>query len=318
MIGLKELLRRLVKRPLESRMGRLDVRLEHQRHVSSIPTIGEAIATMRARWPELDQGAPADQPVFLLAAAWRSGSTLLQRLVMSDPRMLMWGEPYANCDLLGHMASSLRIFRADYPTDEWFIGSGKPGDREGLTEQWIANLYPEAVDLIGAHRALFNRLYGAPARMQGYERWGLKEVRYGIEHARYLRFLFPRARFLFLYRSPYASWRSYRIWRNWYYRWPDRPIYTARDFGALWRELVEGFLAGAEEVGARVVKYEDLVAGRTDLADVGRYLGLDLRSEVMAQKVEGRGVRPDPVPVSEARLLRRAIGPVAERLGYLE
>ncbi|MDH4132045.1 MAG: sulfotransferase, partial [Gemmatimonadota bacterium] len=242
MPGLKDLLRRLVKTPLEARVGRLDVRLEHQRHVASIPGIGQAIATMRARWPGLEGDAPADDPVFLLSAGWRSGSTLLQRLVMSDSRILMWGEPYANCDLLGHLASSLRIFRADYPTDDWFVERGLAGGREGLSEQWIANLYPEARDLIGAHRELFRTLYGEPARRHGYQRWGLKEVRYGIEHARYLRFLFPNARFLFLYRSPYDSWRSYRIWRNWYYRWPDQPIYTAGAFGALWRELVEGFL----------------------------------------------------------------------------
>ena len=316
MIGPKELLRRLVKAPLEARWGRLDVRLEHQRHVASIPGIGEAIATIRTRWPELDRDPPTDEPVFLLAAAWRSGSTLLQRLVMSDPRVLVWGEPYANCDLLGQLASSLRVFRPDYPADDWFVERGLAGGHEGLSEQWIANLYPEVRDLIGAHRALFLSLYGEPARRYGYSRWGLKEVRYGIEQARYLRFLFPRARFVFLYRSPLDSWRSYRIWRGWYYRWPDQPIYTAHAFGTLWRELVEGFLVGGEEVGAKVVKYEDLVAGRVDLGDLGTHLGLSLRAEVMQRKVEGRGVKPDPVPPAEVRLLRKAVGPVAERLGY--
>ena len=316
MIGPKELLRRLVKAPLEARLGRLDVRLEHQRHVASIPTIGGAIATIRSRWPELDQDAPDDEPVFLLAAAWRSGSTLLQRLVMSDPRVLVWGEPYANCDFLGQLASSLRIFRADYPTDDWFVERGLAGGREGLSERWIANLYPETRDLIAAHRSLFRTLYGEPAQRYGYQRWGLKEVRYGIEHARYLRFLFPRARLVFLIRSPLDSWRSYRIWRGWYYRWPDQPINTAHAFGALWRELVEGFLDGGDEVGGKLVKFEDLVAGRVNLGGLGAHLGLSMRPEVMQQKVEGRGVKPDPVPPAEIRLLRKAVGPVAERLGY--
>ena len=316
MSGLLDAMKRLVKVPLEARFGRLDVRLEHQRHVASIPSIGQAIATLQARWPELAREAPADEPIFLLAAAWRSGSTLLQRVVMSDPQVLMWGEPYANCDYLGTLAASLRIFRPEYPVPEWFVEGGMASGRNDLSEQWIANLYPEPRDLVAGHRAMLRQLYAEPATRYGYRRWGLKEVRYGIEHARYLRFLFPRAKFLFLYRSPYNSWRTYRIWRNWYYRWPDQPIYTAQAFGALWRDLVEGYLAGAEEVGARVVKYEDLAAGKTDLTALGEYLGLTLRPEVLEQRVDGRGVKPDPVPAAEVRLLRAAVGPVSSRLGY--
>src|SRR5258708_2685540 len=32
-------------------------------------------------------------PIFLLATGWRSGSTLLQRIVSTDPNVLLWGEP---------------------------------------------------------------------------------------------------------------------------------------------------------------------------------------------------------------------------------
>lgn len=316
MAGVLNLLKRLIKVPLEARMGRLDVRLEHQRHVASIPSVGQAIATLRARWPELDQQASDDDPVFILSAGWRSGSTLLQRLVMSDPRILMWGEPYANSDYLGSLSHSLRIFRADYPVDEWFVEQGLGTERGELSEQWIANMYPEPKDLVASHRALLSRLYAEPARRYGYARWGLKEVRYGIEHARYLRFLYPRSKFLLLYRNPYHAWRSYRIWRNWYYRWPDQPIYTAQAFGALWRELVEGYLAGCEEVGGMLVKYEDLVARKVDLGALGGYAGVTIRPEVMEKKVEGRGVKPDPVPAAEVRRLRAEVGALAERFGY--
>lgn len=316
MAGVLNLLKRLIKVPLEARMGRLDVRLEHQRHVATIPSVGQAIATLRARWPELDQQASDDDPVFILSAGWRSGSTLLQRLVMSDPRILMWGESYANSDYLGSLSHSLRIFRADYPVDEWFVEHGLSADGGELSEQWIANMYPEPKDLIASHRALFSRLYAEPARRYGYTRWGLKEVRYGIEHARYLRFLYPRSKFLLLYRNPYHAWRSYRIWRNWYYRWPDQPIYTAQAFGALWRELVEGYLAGCEEVGGMLVKYEDLVARKIDLGGLGGYAGVTIRPEIMEKKVEGRGVKPDPVPAAEVRRLRAEVGALAERFGY--
>jgi hypothetical protein len=34
---------------------------------------------------------PDDQPIFVCAVGWRSGSTLLQRLLMTDPSVLVWG-----------------------------------------------------------------------------------------------------------------------------------------------------------------------------------------------------------------------------------
>jgi ABC-type uncharacterized transport system YnjBCD ATPase subunit len=38
-----------------------------------------------------------DAPIFLLATGWRAGSTLLQRMLVTDPRVILWGEPF--CDL---------------------------------------------------------------------------------------------------------------------------------------------------------------------------------------------------------------------------
>jgi hypothetical protein len=38
------------------------------------------LAVIKERWPEL-QNTCTDDPVFIFAAGWRSGSTLLQRLL---------------------------------------------------------------------------------------------------------------------------------------------------------------------------------------------------------------------------------------------
>lgn len=311
-------LKRVIKIPLESRVGRLDARWAHRRDRENIPSVPDALATLVRRWPEVtgQEAAPTDSPVFILSAGWRSGSTLLQRLVMSGGEVLVWGEPYANCDYLGKFADSLRIFTGDYPVDEWFIDRGSPEDRERLSEKWIANLYPGVRDLLRAHRAFFDTLYGEPARRGGYGRWGFKEVRYGAAHAEYLRLLYPGARILFLYRNPYDAWRSYRIWRNWYLRWPDQPIFTARQFGRLWHELVAGSLAAAGPLNARVVRFEDLAGGRESLPDLRDYLDLKLDAAVLAQRVKGRGVPPDPIPAAELRLLRREVDPLAAELGY--
>lgn len=35
-----------------------------------------------------------DRPVFVLASAWRSGSTLVQRVLSSGPELFVWGESH--------------------------------------------------------------------------------------------------------------------------------------------------------------------------------------------------------------------------------
>ena len=39
-------------------------------------------------------------PVFLFSAGWRSGSTLLQRLITHGGEVMMWGEPFGALDAL--------------------------------------------------------------------------------------------------------------------------------------------------------------------------------------------------------------------------
>ena len=50
----------------------------------------------------------ATSPIFLFSAGWRSGSTLLQRLVMSDKQVLIWGEPYDECGPVQAMAQTMK------------------------------------------------------------------------------------------------------------------------------------------------------------------------------------------------------------------
>ena len=63
--------------------------------------------------PPIEQGL---KPVFALASIWRSGSTLLQRLLCSDPEIILWGEPYGDAGILPGLANSARcLLRSDWP-----------------------------------------------------------------------------------------------------------------------------------------------------------------------------------------------------------
>lgn len=258
----------------------------------------------------------SDKPVFLLSAGWRAGSTLLQRLIMSDPTVLMWGEPYDECGPVQRMAEMLKAFRPGWPPQEYYHSGTKP--RSG---DWVANYHPDADALRRAHRAFFDAGFAEPARQAGAERWGFKEVRLGVEHAHYLRWLYPASKLVFLYRNPLESYQSYcRFGRSWYDLWPEKPIFTPRAFGRLWRELTEGFLREAPALGAVLVRYEDLVSGSPALLQrIEAGLEVRLDPSVLRQKVGSseRGGEQAWVSRLEKTLLRKAVSPVAEKLGYV-
>jgi hypothetical protein len=280
--------------------------------IDQIPTIGAAIDGLRARSPEAFQDAPDDAPIFIMANSWRSGSTLLQRLLLSSGETLMWGEPYDRCAYIQSLAESLRAFSFNYPPDRFYAD---PSIGQDWSRTWVANLYPSAADLIRAHREFFRALFAVPAEAMGYRRWGIKEVRLSIEHARYLQTLFPRARIVFLVRNPYDAYRSYRSWRSWYNRWPNEPVFTPGEFGKMWRTLGEGYVAGAHSLGAPLIRYEDLGDPR-QLEVLEEYLGMRIDATVMEERQRGPRLPAERVPTSEMLLLKRQVEPLAQRLGY--
>jgi hypothetical protein len=151
--------------------------------------MSEVIASVRARCEDRAE-IPADEPLFLLSAGWRSGSTLVQRLVNSGTACFLWGEPYSRADLVPRLADSLRPITDDWPRDADLLheNDGSVADR------WTANLHPGAETLLDGHRALLRTLFAPPAGAPAGSGWGFKEVRLSAEHALYLHLLLRRAK----------------------------------------------------------------------------------------------------------------------------
>jgi hypothetical protein len=276
----------------------------------ALPGVPEAVASLGRR-ADADCSAPADTPLFILSAGWRSGSTLLQRLVNSTERYFIWGEPYHRTDLVRRLAESLIPFATGWPPPEYVHAQTGDGDRH---DGWIANLYPALPRLLDSHRALLRELLAPPPERAGRE-WGFKEVRLSADYAVYLHLLFPGARFVFLIRDPRTAYRSYRTRPAWFERWPGTQVRTPHAYGRLWRRLAESFLAHQRGLGALVLRYEDLVAGGEAVDRLERALGAEVDRSVLAQRVAGveRGGAPSRLELS---ILDRATRPVAARLGY--
>jgi Sulfotransferase family len=199
--------------------------------------LADAVRGIQRRWPKVVSLAQ-DEPVFVFGSGWRCGSTMLQRMLLRE--CMVWGEPFGSSGLIERLAQPLQRFEPHWPLDEWFLE--KAHWSSNLSEEWTANMYPSVQCFLDAYVEFFRKLLAEPSRQRGYSRWGLKEVRYGIEHAVYLQWLFPRARFLFLVRNPYESWASYRrIGARVMRFWPEALITTPEQFGVHWIQLADGF-----------------------------------------------------------------------------
>lgn len=267
-------------------IGAGNARELHRYNLTSPRTIKTGLDIIASRWPSLHSKSE-QQPVFIFSAVWRSGSTFLQRLTSSNKDIFIWGEPYRRSAVVTSLAGQFRAFTAKWPMDRYFVSAFLDDD---FTHQWTANCYPEMQDFLDAHVAYFERLFMRPAAALGKQRWGVKLVTLSVDHAHYLRWLFPRARFIFLIRNPYDAYRSYRPWGNWYLAWPNEPVFTASAFGKLWKRLADDYIRHHEEVDGLLLQYESLHESST-VARLSDYLGFETAAPDSLARIGGPAAR---------------------------
>lgn len=255
------------------------------RHTSKL---SDALQQIDKRWPQC--GVPTDdpeRPIFIFSAGWRSGSTLMQRLVVSSGEVAIWGEPLADAAMIPRLGHSISTITGNWPSDTFF---SLVGDLSELSGRWIANLTPEIRFLRSALKAMVQEWLGTPAKEKfSVERWGLKETRLTIDHARYLKWLFPNARFIFIYRNPFHAYRSWKG-NRWRSSWPGYYTKSPVAFARHWSFLLKGFLDGYREVDGMIVKFEDLIEGKVNLCEIANHLEVkDIDSGILNKKVGGPG-----------------------------
>jgi hypothetical protein len=244
-----------------------------------------------------------DRPIFVCAIGWRCGSTLLQRVLMTDPEVFVWGEPLDRLGVLSRLTEIVAGVGPDWPPADHWVGQWSEIDRTG---GWIANLSPDAGDLKSGLRALLDTWLAQPARRQGFSRWGVKEVRWTGADAQVLRWLYPSARFVVIARHPVSAYASMRLLglqapqQGYWVRWPDRHLTDLDGYARYWNELAVSWSFAAQSVGATVLRYEDLVGGRVDLGALGESLGLALQPAIALAVRSGATPSPTPPPSEEA------------------
>ncbi|MDR3470696.1 MAG: sulfotransferase [Devosia sp.] len=231
-----------------------------------------------------------DEPVFLASIGWRSGSTLLQRILMTDPSILVWGEPLSHLLYVNRLTEMLFGFTPIWPeTNHWISHLPKLD----MAREWMAHVAPDPGHLKGAYRAFVDRWLGYPARERGFSRWGVKQVRWSGEEALALRWLYPKARFILISRHPVSAYKSMKDigfvehQMGFMLDWPDRWIADLDAYANYWNHLARSWAAASTRMKVCWVRYEDLVDGRTDLDAVADAAGLSLEPERAMSVVAG-------------------------------
>lgn len=257
-----------------------------------------------------------EQPIFLLSAGWRSGSTLLQRMLMEHNRdILMWGEPYDHSNIFDAMADQFRPFTKQWPYERFFLSHR---ENRNLADEWVANLYPDVDYLLNAHRRFFDGVFAEPARAIGRSRWGVKEVRLTIDHARYFRALYPNCKIVLLYRHPYDAYLSFRrLEARWFRSWPHDLVKTPHAFGQHWADTTRGFMEGHRDVNGLLIRYEDLDEPR-EVARLSEYLGwpVSRSSELQRRDIGESQGKSGRLPWLDRFILDLVTGKTRKAAGY--
>jgi hypothetical protein len=221
------------------------------------------------------------RPIFLLSLP-RSGSTLLQRLLLADGRCATLGEPSLLLRLLG--GDDVVVRKATYW--ESLVTTSQRDIREawdGFDDAWRQGV-----------RGLMARIYDGLA---GEKEWFLdKTPRYALIAEEIIR-TFPDAGFLVLWRHPMAVAASvaYTFRKG---RWcPDE--YSIDLHAGL--DRLHAFCTAHQKQICQV-RYEDLVEdpGR-ELERIGEYLGWDGLAEAAGRELPGSagGTHGDPTGVKK-------------------
>jgi len=214
--------------------------------------------------------------VFVVSCSPRSGSSMLQRLLMSHPDMFMWGEARW---VIRHVAELCKSYNARKSST--IRGSWNNLKKDGPIVGWYATLMP-MVNMEQLAARWLNDMLKHPKKPGGS--WGCKFVLLRPEHVEFLHEIFPDAGFIFLERRWEQVEPSIKLRHSW---WPSM---TMADQRKHWETLTKFFkttkIPGLHIHYDKITNGDDSVVGKLE-----RYLGMNpgsLNRKVLRNKIASK------------------------------
>lgn len=257
-----------------------------------------------------DVSRPGRPPVFVLSAGWRSGSTAVQRLIVSGGEAFVWGEPYPTGRLLARLTRmAAEATAADNGTERVLV----PEDVDrSLSQRWIAISNPPSSAVVQGVRAMLESTYWPPVADSEFTTWGTKEVALTRMQIDTLALAFPDAHFVCVVRNPVDAYRSFRRFVVSGVTTTDSPssplrrVAGPRAYGQVWRDMAETFRQRQSDPRFHVYRHEDIAGQKSFPADLGRRLDMRLDPGAWSSIVGSRAspVRVGAIERIELRILR--------------
>ncbi len=259
-------------------------------------------------------------PVFIISPAARCGITLLQRLLNSTRKMVVYGE---NSMLVNKLPSHLLEISTVAPK----LNEARLKLLGGDYDFWSSSIWP---DPEAYARAIVENIcrvaqsYEESARRDGFDRWGIKNPLIAPTVSSVLFQVFPKARFIFIYRHLRDVLRSYKA-RKWL-AGSGRVAHVTEG----WCANVTYMLAAPPSQRLLRLRYEELVkdaerAAQTleafvGVAGIDRSLFSHRVNTFDGQAANGHSnsgyVPPEPLTGDETRIAQKIAGATLEALGY--
>ena len=249
-------------------------------------------------------------PCFVFAASWRTGSTLLQRVITASGEIFVWGEP----TFLPHLAVLYQKANGYFQKVAWNRKAGFSGQ----VGKWVPVVSPSESRVRSSVGSFLTALYHEETVQRGFPRWGFKEVRAkAMEHIQLLADVYPAAKFIFLVRDPYDMYRSIKG-KKFHLNFPDpyRPV-------QIWNDNVQDFLnAPGLSPKCKLVRYEDLCKisrkENTLLKEIASHLDIGITERMYGElesKRDSTGTKQQLDP-SEIAEITRIVSETAGLIGY--
>ena len=253
-------------------------------------------------------------PLFVFSACWRTGSTLLQRVLNGGDQCMIWGEP-------GYLDFTRKIHDMlirQKTSQDW---AWKSIGQVGLSGAWIPNLSPGEEASLAGLRAFFEQLYipQSLALKADCRYWGFKEVRMdAVKNAAFLHKLFPKARFIFHFRHPVSCFESLRA--SHFARQFADPLYPMRVYRDNMHDVLQ-LSRQPPDYPYLILRHEDLIGPNSPavIEEVFSWLGVGCPASagaIISGRKLGGSLNKEPLPEPLTQELKTLLADLIGQMGY--